>query len=224
MADLIQCDVLASTPHGFSNRAGGSAEDLIAGAKLARVKQVHSADAVTVDASWDCDAECEADALVTRERGIVLGIVTADCAPILLADTEAGVIGAAHAGWRGARAGIIANTVAEMELLGAVPARIAAVIGPTIAQASYEVDAAMRDQFEAGDMRFFQSWDEGKWQFNLPGYAAEQLRRAGAGSVTDLALDTYADETQFFSYRRATHRGEETGGRQISMIGLHQSA
>jgi YfiH family protein len=189
-----------------------------------RAKQVHSADAVTVDASWDCDAECEADALVTRERGIVLGIVTADCAPILLADTEAGVIGAAHAGWRGARAGIIANTVAEMELLGAVPARIAAVIGPTIAQASYEVDAAMRDQFEAGDMRFFQSWDEGKWQFNLPGYAAEQLRRAGAGSVTDLALDTYADETQFFSYRRATHRGEETGGRQISMIGLHQSA
>jgi YfiH family protein len=158
--------------------------------------------------------------MVTDEPGMLLAIVTADCAPVLLADHEAGVIGAAHAGWRGAHAGVLENTVAAMTELGADPARIAAAIGPTIAQPSYEVDEAFRAQFTPDDERFFARGRPGHWQFDLPAYAAAHLSSAGVGRVERLSLDTYADAERFYSYRRATHEGKVTYGRQFSMISL----
>ena len=168
------------------------------------------------------EAEPEADALVTATPSLVLGIVTADCAPVLLADAEGGVVAAAHAGWRGAVGGVIEATVAAMEGLGARPARIAAAIGPTIAQASYEVDEPMRARFAPEDEPFFEPAGPdrpGHWRFDLPGYVAARLRAAGVIEVIDLALDTYA-EPRLFSYRRATHRGEPVSARQLSAIAL----
>ena len=158
--------------------------------------------------------------MVTNKRGLLLGIVTADCAPVLLADRQAGVIGAAHAGWRGAHGGVLENTVAAMERLGAGRRRIAAAIGPAIAQASYEVDAKFRENFEPRDEALFAPGRVGHWQFDLTGYAAGRLRAAGVGTVEPLGLDTYAAQDRFFSYRRATHRGEPNYGRQFSLIGL----
>lgn len=191
---------------------------MLAGAPLATLKQIHSADVVVMrDAAGDIR---EGDALVTDRPGLLLGIVTADCAPVLFADPQAGVVGAAHAGWRGARAGVLEATVDAMEKLGADRARIAAAIGPTIAQASYEVDAGFRAQFEAQDERFFVPGREGRWQFDLPAYAGSRLDAAGVGRIDNLAEDTYAQDTRFFSFRRATHRGEATGGRQLSVIAL----
>lgn len=191
---------------------------MLAGAPLATLRQIHSADVVVMrDAAGDIR---EGDALVTDRPGLLLGIVTADCAPVLFADPQAGVVGAAHAGWRGACAGVLEATVDAMEKLGADRARIAAAIGPTIAQASYEVDAGFRAQFEAQDERFFVPGREGRWQFDLPAYAASRLGAAGVGRIDDLAEDTYAQDTRFFSFRRATHRGEATGGRQLSVIAL----
>jgi YfiH family protein len=140
---------------------------------------------------------------------------------VLLADREAGVIGAAHAGWRGAHGGVIESTVAAMERLGASRAGIAAAIGPAIAQPSYEVDSAFRDAFAELDGRFFAPGrDPGHWQFDLEGYVASRLLEAGVGAIDRLGLDTYLDDDRFFSYRRATHRGEPTYGRQFSLIGL----
>jgi YfiH family protein len=139
---------------------------------------------------------------------------------VLLADRVTGVIGAAHAGWRGAHGGVLENTVAAMERLGAERGRIAAAIGPAIAQPSYEVDARFRTSFTADDERFFAPGAEGHWQFDLEGYAAARLRAIGVGTVDPLGLDTYADEARFFSFRRATHRDEPTYGRQFSLIGL----
>jgi YfiH family protein len=158
--------------------------------------------------------------MVTDRPGLLLGVVTADCAPVLLADAEAGVVGAAHAGWRGAHGGVIAATVRAMERLGARAGRIAAAIGPAIGQASYEVDERFRDQFERADDALFVPGKPGHWQFDLEGYVASRLRAAGVGAIEPLALDTYPDEARFFSYRRATHRGEPTYGRQFSLIGL----
>lgn len=158
--------------------------------------------------------------MVTKETDIRLAIVTADCAPVLLHDADAGVIGAAHAGWRGAHGGVLENTVAAMETLGARPDRISAAIGPCIAQASYEVDDAFRAKFESAAHRFFEAGREGHWQFDLEGYAAWRLSLAGVEDIDRLSLDTYANESRFYSYRRSTHRAEPTDGRQFSAICL----
>lgn len=197
-----------------------AADAVLPGAPLVSVHQVHSPTAVVAVEPWDDAHRPQADALVTSTPGMVLGIVTADCAPILLADAEAGVIAAAHAGWRGAHDGVIEAAVAAMEGLGARPSRIAAAIGPAIAQASYEVDSGFRDRFAASDARFFSAGRAGHWQFDLAGYVAERLAGCGVGRIDDLAVDTYPSDSGYFSFRRATHRGEPAYGRQISVIAL----
>src|SRR5690606_20641128 len=202
------------------NRRRASAA-VLPGAPLACPYQFHSAEVLTVEEPWpDDERRPRGDALVTAREGILLAIVTADCAPVLFVDREARVIGAAHAGWRGAHGGVCENTVAAMEALGARRERIAAVIGPAIAQASYEVGGDMRAAFPGEDARFFAPGREGRFQFDLPAYVAARLELAGVGGVEDLALDTYADEARFFSYRRSTHRGEANYVRQISLIGM----
>ncbi|QZD90726.1 peptidoglycan editing factor PgeF [Qipengyuania aurantiaca] len=218
MAEVLTSAALGTVPHGFSTRAGLESVDVLPGAPLVKLRQVHSADVCVMrEAGGEVR---EGDAMVTDRPGLLLGIVTADCAPVLFVDAEAGVVGAAHAGWKGARAGVLEATLEAMENLGADRVRITAVIGPTIAQASYEVDEAFRAQFEEADERFFAPGREGHWQFDLPVYVAHRLETAGTGRIADLGLDTYADEARFFSYRRATHRGEPTAGRQISAIAL----
>lgn len=218
MSTSLKAASLGSIPHGFSTSAGLDVVEILPCAPLVRLKQVHSS---AVFAVTHADkALPEGDALVTDRPGLALGIVTADCAPVLLADPAAGVIGAAHAGWRGALGGVIENTVAAMVSLGAEPANIVAAIGPTIAQANYEVDKGFRDAFEEDDARFFVSGRPGHCQFDLPAYVAHRLQAAGVGQVEDLGEDTYAQPGRFFSYRRATHRSQPTNGRQISMIGL----
>ena len=196
---------------------------VLPGARLATVYQVHSADCVTVTEPWPEIARPHADALVTNQPGLLLGIVTADCAPVLLADRAAGVIGAAHAGWKGALGGVTDATIAAMEALGANRANIAAAVGPCIAQANYEVDQGFIDRFCADDpanARFFAAGRAGHGQFDLEDYVAAWLETAGIGAVERLRFDTYPDAAQFYSYRRATHLGEPTCGRQISLIGL----
>lgn len=208
-------------PHAFSTREGVTAEDILPGGAMVRAKQVHSPKVVTVTEPWEIPPE--ADALVTDRSGLVLAVVTADCAPVLLADRDARVVGAAHAGWRGARDGVLWNTIAAMEALGAKRGQIVAAIGPTIAQASYEVDTLFIELFERSGARvepFVTLGATGRWHFDLPGFASSDLRAAGLAAVEDLALDTYADPARFHSYRRATHRGEPTGGRQTSAIAL----
>jgi polyphenol oxidase len=164
------------------------------------------------------------DAMVTATPCIALGILTADCAPILLADGEAGVIGAAHAGWKGALSGVIANTVAAMEKLGARRNGIAAAIGPCISQANYEVGAEFRARFleaDAGDAGFFTTGDRaGHHRFDLDAFAADRLAQAGVDKIERLSACTYARDADFFSFRRATHRGEKDYGREISAIVL----
>jgi polyphenol oxidase len=193
-------------------------------AALVTLYQVHSAEAVTVGAAWDIADNPKADAMATDKSGIALGILTADCAPILLADTAAHVIGAAHAGWNGALAGVAESVVAAMERLGARRERIAAAIGPCISQSSYEVGPEFRPRFLAVDPaseRFFEpSIRPGHWQFDLPAHVAERLRQTGIGTVESLAACTYSAEAEFFSYRRATHRHEADYGRQLSAIVL----
>jgi polyphenol oxidase len=155
---------------------------------------------------------------------VLLAILTADCAPVLLADAQAGVVGAAHAGWRGALAGVTDAAIAAMESLGADRARIHAAVGPCIAQESYEVDEAFRARFlaaEAANERFFAT--QAKPHFDLEAYVVDRLRSAGISKVEALHLDTYADADRFFSYRRATHRGEPDYGRQASLIGIPAS-
>lgn len=192
--------------------------------RLVTVYQVHSSTCL-VAGDWDDAHRPQADALVTDQPGLLLGVLTADCAPVLLADREAndgqGVVGAAHAGWKGALGGVIGETVAAMEALGAERGRIAAAIGPCIAQASYEVDELFRARFlaAAGDnARFFGAGRPGHWQFDLEGYVAHRLEEAGVGRVERLGLDTYAAPERFFSFRRATHAGEASYGRQIALI------
>ncbi len=188
--------------------------------------QVHGPDVAEVDATgWREGEGPRADAVVTRRRGVALGIVTADCAPILYADAEAGVIGAAHAGWRGAVAGVLEATVAAMERLGAVRARIRAAIGPCIAQPSYEVGPDLRDAVlarDAADARFFAPGlaRGDRWQFDLPGYCAARLGAAGIASVEALGLDTRAETERFFSHRRRTLAGGGPIGHQLSAIAL----
>jgi YfiH family protein len=191
--------------------------------RLLTLYQIHSATAVIVDQPWNSDV-AEADALVTRTPGLAIGTLTADCAPVLFCDPEARVIAAAHAGWRGALLGIVEATVASMEELGAKPERMVAVIGPTISQRAYEVGSDYVERFlaeEPESSSFFMTDDSsGEPHFDLAGYVAERLARAGVGAVSDLGLCTYCDETRLFSYRRSQHHGEEDYGRQISAIVL----
>jgi polyphenol oxidase len=191
---------------------------------LLSLHQKHSAEAVIVDKTWADGKGPQADAMVTAKPGLALGVLTADCAPVLFYDGEARVIGAAHAGWRGALAGIVEATVGAMIKLGAKPERISAAIGPAISQKAYEVGADYKEQFLAKEPRsetFFITDDgSGEPHFDLPGYVAERLARAGVGAIDDLALCTYCDETGLFSYRRSQHHGEDDYGRQISAIVL----
>jgi YfiH family protein len=191
---------------------------------LVTVHQVHSPRAVVAEARpWADEARPHADASVTDRPGLALGILTADCAPLLFADEGAGVIGAAHAGWKGAFGGVIESTLAAMEGLGADRGRIAAAIGPAIARKSYEVDEGFLRRFAEADPeneRFFAPGRPGHHQFDLEGYAAARLAAAGVRRVEALGLDTYGDPDRFFSYRRSTHKGEPTYGRQISLIAL----
>ncbi|MGN3974768.1 peptidoglycan editing factor PgeF [Tsuneonella sp. SYSU-LHT278] len=207
-------------PEAVADNRRLAAEAVLPAASLVGLFQIHSPEVVTVTEPWSDGDRPRADALVTDRAGILLSILTADCAPVLLADREAEVVGAAHAGWRGAHAGVIERTVAAMEALGARAGRIAAAVGPCIAQGSYEVAQDFRDRFDAGDARFFAPGLEGHWQFDLAGYVAHRLAESGIATIERLDRDTYAEEHAFFSFRRATHRGEPTYGRQISLIGL----
>ncbi len=249
--DHIRAEALAGVAHGFFGRRGGvstgalaglncgpgSGDDLDAiaenrerivaaampGAQLVTVYQIHSSDCVTVAGPWEDADRPEADALVTDRPGLLLGILTADCAPVLLADREARVVGAAHAGWKGAIAGVTDRTIEAMIALGARAERIHAAIGPCISQTSYEVDEAFRLRFIQADPAnagFFAAGRSGHWQFDLEGYVAGRLEAAKIARVEKLGLDTYAEPLRFFSFRRATHRGEPSYGRQISVIGL----
>jgi len=190
---------------------------------LATLYQVHSADVVEVSAPWTLDQRPKADALVTRTPGLGLGILTADCVPVLFADAEAGVVGAAHAGWKGALSGVVEATVAAMERLGAARANISAAIGPCIRQASYEVGPELREAFVSNDGAsaglFWASERDGHFMFDLAGFVARALADAGVRGE-DVGIDTYVDEERFFSYRRTTHKGEPDYGRGISLIRL----
>jgi len=200
-------------------------------AQLISLSQIHSANVLTLPAWGQHQAAAsrpEGDAMVTATPGLALGILTADCAPVLLADPKAGVIGAAHAGWKGALGkdgrGVLEATLEAMEKLGALRMRIQATIGPCIAQDNYEVGWDFRDRFlELGlkHRQFFVPSDkEGHYRFDLPGYAAHRLAAAGVGSVQSLGISTYPPENGYFSFRRTTHAGEPDYGRQISAIVL----
>jgi len=186
--------------------------------------QIHSAGVVVAETPWTPATRPRADAVVTRTPGLAIGVSTADCGPVLLADPDARVIGAAHAGWRGAFAGVTDAAIAIMETLGARRERIVAAVGPLIRQANYEVGAELLENFrmaDADNMRFFQpSAQPGHFMFDLPGYVAARLARAGIGAIEDLGACTYADPQHFFSYRRATHRGEPDYGRHVNAIVL----
>lgn len=189
--------------------------------QLVGLTQVHGRVAVQVTQAWPAGAGPRADAMVTDRPGIALGIITADCTPVLFADTEAGVVGAAHAGWRGAVAGVLEATIQAMCALGARPERIAAAIGPCIGQDSYEVGADLRDavlQRDPADARFFAlGRREAHWQFDLAAYCAARLATAGVRFAT-VEADTAADEARFFSHRRRTLNGGGPIGHQISII------
>lgn len=198
-------------------------EAVLPGGTLQTCFQIHSPDVVTVTEPWADADRPRADALVTNRPGVVLGVLTADCAPVLFCDAQASVVGAAHAGWKGAFTGVTDATIAAMEALGASRDRIAAVVGPCIAQKSYEVDAGFEARFleQAGENeRFFRAGRDGHAWFDLEGYVASRLRDAGLAKVGMLGEDTYAQEARFYSFRRATHRKEPGYGRQISLIGL----
>lgn len=228
----VRAEALRDLPHGFCGRnpAGednrsfaAEREAVLPGAELVLLRQTHSPQAIIVEEPWAHDDRPEGDALATRRRGLLLGIVTADCAPILLADVENGVIGAAHAGWRGALHGVTDAAVVAMERLGANRSRIKAAIGPCIAQANYEVSEDFGTAFITADRRnarFFRQGKTGKPHFDLEGYVMARLVQAGIATVEATRLDTYAEEDRFHSFRRDTHRGTACTGRQVSLIGL----
>lgn len=250
MIDILRAAALGDLPHGFLGRSGGvstgilsglntgwgSGDDrevitenrrravkaVLPGAQLITVHQVHSADVIEAG-DWPDEDRPHADALVTDRPGILLGILTADCAPILLADREAGVIGAAHAGWRGAVAGVAASTIAAMERLGARRNRIAASVGPCIARANYEVDHDFAERLGDANQHFFTDGPAGKPHFDLESFVVASLAAAGITRIEALGQDTYAQPERFFSFRRATHRAEPDYGRQLSLIGLSAS-
>jgi YfiH family protein len=192
--------------------------------QLVTLYQIHSAEGVIVREPWEIGAAPQADAMATDVPGIALGILTADCAPILFADADAQVIGAAHAGWKGALAGVIEQAIIRMEQLGAKRERIAAAIGPCIAQAAYEVGEEFRAIFarnDAANTRFFLPAPRaGHWQFDLRGYVRARLNAAALRNVAALGNCTYAEAGNFYSFRRATHVGVSDYGRQLSAIAL----
>ena len=206
------------------NRARVAGALAVAPDDLVTVHQFHSADVVLAQQSWPPVQAPRGDAMVCTTPGIALGILTADCAPVLFADTQGGVIGAAHAGWRGALTGVLEATVQVMEDRGARRDRITAVVGPCIAQVSYEVGSGFVTEFTAqdpGSGRFFDPADKtGHYQFDLAGFVMARLAGMGLNRHHDLALDTYADDNLFYSYRRSCHRNESDYGRQIAAITL----
>lgn len=250
MLEIITSEALAATRHGFFTRKGGASSGIFAGLNcgtgssdlsdavainrarvaqamdlqlphLVTVNQVHSADVVTLTAPPD--QRPRADALVTATPGVGLAVLTADCQPVLFSDPQAGVIGAAHAGWRGSRDGVLEATLDAMEALGARRAAITAVIGPTISQAAYEVGPEFLDGFLQDDpdsQRFFASGTGDRMLFDLPGYSLQRLRQAGVGHAEWTRHCTYRDPERFFSFRRTTHAGEADYGRLISVIRL----
>lgn len=249
--DIVRSGLLEAVPHGFFGHRGGisqgivaglncgmgsgddpqavesnrrlAADAIIPGAPLASVYQIHSPIAVIVTEAAPYSERPQADALATDRPGVLLGVVTADCAPVLLADVEAGVVGAAHAGWKGAMAGVTDQAIAAMISLGANVDRISAAVGPCIARASYEVDHGFAERLLADDGendRFFSEGSSGKPHFDLEAYVVARLAAAGVRRIEAMGLDTYALEDRYYSYRRATHRIEPTYGRQLSLIGL----
>jgi YfiH family protein len=248
--EVLTAGALAGTPHGFLGRRGGTstgamaglncgwgsgedlaivrenrrlaAEAVLPGARIVSPHQVHGAEVVTAG-EWPDDDRPHADAIVADRPGTLLGILTADCAPVLFADAQAGVVAAAHAGWKGALAGVTDRTIEAMERLGASAKRIAAAIGPCVARANYEVDWAFLERFTRADPeneRFFAEGPSGRPHFDLESYLLARLAAAGLGRVEALGEDTYGGADRFFSYRRATHRSEPSYGRQLSLIGL----
>lgn len=207
--------------HVAKNRARMAATLALAPERLLVPYQIHSPDVATVSAPWAERPRC--DGIVTATRGLGLGVTGADCGMILFAEVRAGVIGAAHSGWKGARDGVVEATVAAMVALGATASRIVAVLGPCIAQESYEVGPEFVAGF-AGDKEapgyFAPSRNAGRSMFDLHGYIGLRAKRAGVCEFVDMGLDTYADEARFFSYRRKTHRGEADYGRLVSAIAL----
>jgi len=213
--------------HVIENRR--RAMEALGAPPLITLYQVHSADAVIVTEPWQIGEAPQADAMATAVPGIALGILTADCAPVLFADAKARVIGAAHAGWKGAIGGVTDSTIAAMESLGASRQNITAAIGPCIAQASYEVDSGFRDRFLAASPSndaFFIASDRDTidcnrhFRFALEDYVAMRLAAAGLTKVEKLSADTYAAEDSYFSFRRTTHKGEPDYGRDLSAIVL----
>ena len=210
-------------PAAIKENRGRALSALDPGAKLVTLSQIHSALVQVVDSGWGFATRREGDGLVTALPGVALGILTADCTPVLLADSDARVIGAVHAGWKGALGGVLEAIIAAMETLGARTARLVAAIGPTISQANYEVGQDLRDRFGAADARFFvPAGRPGHFRFDLPGYVAHRLEKAGLRNISDLALCTYPPENGLFSYRRTTHRGEADYGRELSAIMLRE--
>ena len=195
--------------------------------ELLTLYQIHSNKTVAVTQAWHTADRPKADAMVTDVPGLALGILTADCAPVLFADHNARVIGAAHAGWQGALSGVIENTIEVMGAKGADPKTITAMIGPCIGQSNYQVGPEFRDRFTAADANysafFVPSPDParpGHWQFDLKGFVEFKLHSAGVGSISSIGLCSYANPENFFSYRRSVHRNEPDYGRNISAIAL----
>ena len=251
IVDVIKAKSLGEAAHGFLGRVGGVSTGIYAGlncslgsddiqenvlenrrravaaimpgAALARVYQIHSPDVVTVTGPIDQHNPPKADALVTDRPNILLAVQTADCVPVLIADAQTGVVGAAHSGWKGAFTGVNESTIAAMEALGASRDRIVCAIGPCIAQKSYEVDAGFFERFAKADPaneRFFADGKPSHYQFDIEGYVAARLAAAGIRSVECLGEDTYSQPDRFFSYRRSCHLNEPGYGGQMSLIGL----
>jgi len=206
------------------NRSRMSAALGVEPRRLLTAYQSHSPKVVVAQAPWTTENRPQADAIVTRMRALAIGVTTADCGPVLLADPRAGVIGAAHAGWRGALTGVIEATIAAMEGLGAARGQIRAALGPMIRQDNYEVGpdlvARFRHEDPASSRFFAPAARDGHAMFDLGGYIAARLKRAGISAVEDLALCTYADPERFYSYRRSTHRAEADYGRHVNAIAL----
>ena len=245
----ILADTLGGVTHGFFTRQGGVSTGIYAALnggqgsndtteaveenraritahlgveRLVSVHQVHSDRAEVVSGAW-AGAKPQADAMVTSQSGMGLAILTADCAPVLFADPAAGVVGAAHAGWKGALHGVLEATVSAMVGLGAERGRTVAVVGPTISQRAYEVGPEYIERFLDDDPehgRFFAGGTGDRAMFDLPGFCLHQLRQAGIGSADWTGHCTYADEDRFYSYRRACHRGEPDYGRLVAAIAL----
>lgn len=248
---ILRSEQLAPLPQGFLGRRGGVSQGLYAGlnvglgsgdepaavaenrrraadavcpgAQLVTLYQVHSAKAVTVDAPFGDDARPQADAMVTNRAGLLLGILTADCVPVLFADVQAGVVGAAHAGWKGALGGVTDATLDAMAALGADRSRIVVAIGPCIGRKSYEVSDDFALRFEADDPaneRFFAGGRAGHRYFDIEAYVIHRLASAGVTCIDALGIDTLTNPDDYYSYRRTTLNGEADYGRQISLIGL----